>query len=216
MNRLEFLASLTKGSKSVLDIGSDHAYTVVYAVKSYGVMSATAADVNEGPLLNAKINIKNFNLSDKIDTILSDGFENIDREYDTVVISGMGGKLISNILELGLSKRNNFNKFILQANSDKKVLREFLNNNNFLITNEYLLKDNKKYYTVIVATKGNMQLTDLELEFGPILLQNKGSLFTEMYEKKLDLLTKNLVKTKEGSHEKLNKKINRIKKILGS
>ena len=214
MNRLEFLASLTEGSKSVLDIGSDHAYTVVYAVNKYHVMSATAADINKGPLLNAKENIHSFNLDNKIDTVLSDGFSNILKSYDTVVISGMGGKLIKEILKNGLSKKKNFKKFILQANSDKLVLRKFLVDNEFLITDEFLIKDNNKFYTVIVCTSGNMRLSSLELEFGPYLLRKKGPLFKEMYLHKLELLTKNLNKTKPSSRNLLSSKINKIKEVL--
>ena len=214
MNRLEFLASLTEGSNSVLDIGSDHAYTVVYAVNKYHVSSATAADINIGPLLNAKENIHSFKLENKIDTILSDGFKNIERSYDTVVISGMGGKLIKDILENGLSKKKNFKKFILQANSDKLVLREFLAKNDFLITDEFLIKDNNKFYTVIECTSGYMKLTSLELEFGPYLLRKKGPLFREMYLHKLHLLTKNLSKTKPSSRNLLSSKINKIREIL--
>lgn len=214
MNRLEFLASLTKNSNSVLDIGSDHAYTVVYAVRDFGVKKATAADINIGPLKNAVENIRSFKLEDKIDTCLSNGFSNIESSYDTVVISGMGGKLIRDILDNSKEKLPNFSKFILQPNSDMIVLREYLMNNNMLIVDEHLILDKKKFYVIIECIKGNMNLSEDELFYGPILLKKRDPLFIEMYTRKLNMLEKNLARTNADSKTELVKKINRIRNMI--
>ena len=53
MNRLDLIASYTKGSKIVCDIGCDHAYALITAIREYGVEKGIAADINEGPLNNA-------------------------------------------------------------------------------------------------------------------------------------------------------------------
>ena len=53
MNRLDLIASYTKGSKIVCDIGCDHAYALIDAINKYGVEKGIPADINEGPLNNA-------------------------------------------------------------------------------------------------------------------------------------------------------------------
>ena len=89
MNRIETLASLTKGSKIICDVGCDHGYVVIEALKNYGVEKAIAADINESPLNQAKLNAKG--LYDKIEFILSDGFKNINYDFDTAIIAGKVG-----------------------------------------------------------------------------------------------------------------------------
>ena len=62
MNRLDLIASYTKGSKIVCDIGCDHAYALITAIREYGVEKGIASDINEGPLNNAIKSIKSNNL----------------------------------------------------------------------------------------------------------------------------------------------------------
>ena len=158
MKRLELIASLTKGSKKLLDIGCDHAYSIIYAIKNYGVEYGIASDINDGPLENAKNNIKLNNLDDKIKIVKSDGLKNINEEFDTLIISGMGGNLIINILEDSLSKIKN-KKLIIEANSDNYLVRKYLTSNNFKIIDEYAFYDSDKYYEVDVFEAGNLFYT---------------------------------------------------------
>ena len=104
MNRLDLIASYTKGSKVVCDIGCDHAYALVKAINDYGVEKGIAADINEGPLNNAIKSIKSNNLENHVKAILSNGFDSILDDFDTAIISGMGGILIKEILTKGLFK----------------------------------------------------------------------------------------------------------------
>ncbi len=202
MNRIETLASLTKGSKIICDIGCDHGYVVIEALKSYGVEKAIASDINEGPLNQAKLNAKG--LYDRIDFILSDGFKNITRDFDTAIIAGMGGILIKDIISSSINKLKN-KKLILQANSDRPLLRKFLNENNFKITNEIALFEQNKYYEIIVCEKGSESLDEFDIEFGPVLRRNKTEIYINHYENELKNLEKILknITVKEKKEEKL-------------
>ena len=97
MDRLNFIASLSSGAKILCDIGCDHAYALEIALTKYNVDRGLACDVNEGPLACAKRNIITKGLEDRVDFILSDGFKNVNSNFDTAIISGMGGILITNI-----------------------------------------------------------------------------------------------------------------------
>ena len=150
MDRIELLASLTKGSNSLLDLGCDHAYVLTLAIKRYGVKTGIASDISDGPLNMARDNILKSGLIDKIKIIKSDGFKNINENFDTCIIAGMGGLLIKDIIENGIDKLDNA-KLILEPNNNREELRFFLNKNNFMIIDEYAIYDSNKYYEIIVV-----------------------------------------------------------------
>ena len=71
--------------EKVADIGTDHGYVPIYLISENICNFAYAMDVNEGPLAIAKANIAEAGLQDKIETLLSDGFDNFgDRTCDCV------------------------------------------------------------------------------------------------------------------------------------
>ena len=125
MKRIGILASLTKGYDTICDIGCDHAYVILEALNKYDVKYAYAIDVNLEPLERAKTNIKKANLLSKVSFYLSDGLKNFDKSFNLAIISGMGGKLITNILN------SSWNKFsgkdlLLSPQSDIVNVRLFL------------------------------------------------------------------------------------------
>src|SRR5690625_4222163 len=93
--RLSYIVNLfNENNDYLLDIGTDHGYLIKDAFLKGKIKNAIATDINEEPLNNAKRNLKDFNVK----YILTDGFKKINEDYNTVVIAGMGGNLISNIL----------------------------------------------------------------------------------------------------------------------
>ena len=196
MDRIDLIASLAKDSNNLVDIGCDHAYTVIKAIKYYNVKHAIASDISDGPLQNAKKNIYDNNLNKSIDVIKSDGLDNINTEFDTLIISGMGGILIKSILEKGINKLN-CNKIIIEANNDSYLVRRFLTNNNYIISDEYSIIDQNKYYEIIVFEKGNHSYPGFELKYGPILIKKKEATFLDHYKKELEKLEEYLPSIKD-------------------
>ena len=126
MDRIELLSSLLKKSNIVADCGCDHGYVLIDALRKYDVKEAIFIDVNKEPLALANKNFNNSNINKKASFILSDGFKNVDLDFDTAVIAGMGGILIKNILEESYAKIMD-KKLILQPNSDTKELLSLAN-----------------------------------------------------------------------------------------
>ncbi len=151
--RISALTYLIKADYPLIDIGTDHAYLPI-ALKQKGFQPIIkAVDINEKPLVKAKRNIQEAALqNDNIELILSDGLENINLQGDeTIVISGMGGFLISKILERSLHKLKSSNHFILQPNWTWSHLRKWLAANGFPIYKEIIIKDRHKYYSTILT-----------------------------------------------------------------
>ena len=182
MNRINLLASQCLGSNVVCDVGCDHGYVLIEAIKSYGVSHGIASDVAMGPLETAKKNIITAKLSNCIDVVLSDGLKNISYDFDTVIIAGMGGSLIVDILSSSFDKIKG-KKLILQPNNDRYKVRSFLNSNGFIISDEFSIIDSNKYYEVLVFTEGNEKYSEHELKYGPILLKKRQEAFITHYKK---------------------------------
>ena len=141
---------------AVCDVGCDHAYTSIALIQSSKCPYAVASDVRPGPLAAAAENIKAAGLSDVIDTCLADGVpedvhERLPEGRKTLVITGMGGMLICQILERAGETAGIFDEMVLSPQSDIHLVRQRLKEMHFAITCEEMLIDEGKFYTVIRA-----------------------------------------------------------------
>jgi len=167
--RLNTIASFIKNKSNVVDIGCDHAYLDIYLIKNKNC-KCIACDINENALNNAKKNIKNYDLIDKIDNKLTDGINGINiKKTDTIVISGMGTNTIIHIL----SNKKLSNNIIISSNNDIEKLRLFMMSINYYIFNEKFILDNNKPYIIINFKKDNKKYSKFEYKFGPICLKDK-------------------------------------------
>ena len=65
--RMSLIASLVEKGSVVADVGTDHGYIAIYLAKKEMAKKIIAADIKEGPLLQAEKNIAIFDVSDKIE-----------------------------------------------------------------------------------------------------------------------------------------------------
>ena len=91
-DRLKQIGDLVEANSFCLDIGCDHAFLDIYLVKQNKNIKAIASDIAEGPVKQAKENIKREGLEDKIEVRVGNGLDTYADEVDTVIISGMGDK----------------------------------------------------------------------------------------------------------------------------
>ncbi len=215
MDRIKRIASLCKRSKVVCDIGCDHAYALVHAIREYGVEQGIAADIALGPLSNAKKTIEEYHLEKQIKTILSDGFDAINSDsFDTAILAGMGGILICDILKRALPKLRN-KKLILEANSDTYRIRDLLIHNGYFISFEDAIYDHGKYYEIVLFEQGTSDYDALDILYGPHLRRTKPEAFIKYYQRKLEFLSSILpqIQSKKERTEKLSL-IEEIKTIV--
>src|SRR5690625_7250627 len=104
------------------DIGSDHAYLPSYVCLNDEKAIAIAGEVNKGPYNKAKEVVNSFQLNNRIDVRLGDGLSILEKdEPDTLVITGMGGKLIEFLLDKVFHYTLTLNKIILQPNYNDDI-----------------------------------------------------------------------------------------------
>ncbi len=200
--RLKTVADLAGKSTSLADIGTDHAYIPIYLMQKGLISKAIAADINEGPLERADKNIRKAGLSDKIMLRLSDGLDKIkDNEAETIVIAGMGGEIISQMLEK--PKPVGIKKIIIQPMTDIPLVRRKIHENGMIITAERLAAEKDKMYTVIACEYGTAQtFSDEDYIVSPLLKDDP--IFAEYIKKQLDICKNNLEKTKNAENKEFS------------
>ena len=177
--RLLSIANLVDDNSKVVDIGCDHGLVSIYLAMNKQNISIIASDINQNALDNAIKNINKYHLEDKIKVCLSNGLDNINDEIDTIIISGMGGHTIIDILTNNQEKLNTVNNIIIQSNNDIEYVRRKIVKLGYCISKEELILDKNIYYTVILFTKGKKKYTNKEYYFGPILLKENSKIFIE-------------------------------------
>ena len=150
--RLMTVCEFIRDGRVFADIGTDHAYLPCYAVLTGKCPSAYACDVKDGPLLHAAATVKKYKLEDKISLVKAYGLMNMDDlDFSDIVIAGMGGELISDIIRISPYLKNPKYNFVLQPMLSKDKLRIFLCENGFEIINDVYCISQGKFYTVLNA-----------------------------------------------------------------
>ena len=187
---LDFIKADTQ-KKILTDIGTDHAYLPIAAVKQGICGSAIACDLHPGPLSIAADNIRSAGLEDKIKTRLGNGFMPLSPgEADCVVIAGMGGMRIWGIILEGMAKARAASRLILQPQHDDVLLRKKLHENGFEIQGEKLSREtvgNKEHFYVVLAARyiGEVgRWTEREYFLGKFLIEDGGKDFSAYIQSK--------------------------------
>lgn len=150
--RLETIASLVSGGKGVADVGTDHAYVPIILRKRGYSGTIVATDINEGPLKKARMGLEEAGFSDSVKLVLCDGLEGCEPDsVDTVIVAGMGGDTITGIIDRAEWTYKPGIKLILQPVTKPEILRYWLVNNSYTITEEKLIKENGTIYQIIAA-----------------------------------------------------------------
>lgn len=187
--RLKIIASFIKKDSVLADIGTDHAYLPIYALKQGSIHRAICGDVSKGPLRMAQKHVREKGLEDKIALRLGDGLDVIrpDDRVDCVTICGMGGFLISEILDEGKERLLPVKRLILQPNNGEELVRRWLMENNWELISERILEEEGHIYEILVAEPGDGKkpytCLEKELLFGPFLLKEKNRIFRMKWER---------------------------------
>ena len=188
--RLLAAAAFVRQGAVLADIGTDHAYLPIYLVASGRVSRAVAADIGEGPIALARANIAARGLSDRIETVMTDGLLGLSEKGVTdITVCGMGGELISRILQDASFVKDKGIRLILQPMSRAATLRRYLAENGFAIIAERPCRAAGRVYSCLCAEYDGVArtLSPAEAEVGVPTLTNEAeeNAFAELLERKI-------------------------------
>ncbi|MBR3816353.1 MAG: SAM-dependent methyltransferase [Clostridia bacterium] len=218
-SRLSSVASLVRDGSVVADIGTDHAYLLCYLIQNGISPRGIAADIGKGPLENAKKTVTDFELCNEVKLILSDGLRSLpDNCADDIVIAGMGGILISEILSAVDWIKNKNIRIIAQPMTHAETLRKFLVTNGFEIFEEKTATDGKRFYCTVAASySGKADKKDVSYYYLGELLKNRDEITKDYLDKMLRSMEKKLSALKKAKPEEsteLQELITEIKKKI--
>jgi tRNA (adenine22-N1)-methyltransferase len=194
--RLHAVADLVTQGNRVADVGCDHAYISIHLTENQISPYVIAMDVNQGPIDRAKENIIKYGYEDRIEVRKSDGLVKLDKnEADTILIAGMGGALMIQILTSRMDIVESVRELVLQPQSEIHLVRKMLKDIGFLIIGENMIKEDGKYYVMMRAQAkafvSEDQKFDLTKEehfyFGRLLLEQNHPVLKEFLLKELKL-----------------------------
>lgn len=160
--RLTACCRLVKPGTVVADVGCDHGYVSIYLLKNGLAGRVYACDVKEGPLASARHNALKYGVNENIRFFLANGLIGVPRDFDTLLIAGMGADVMISILSASPWLKSEQYRMILQCQSRTPVLRHYLSESGWKIDQELVLKDGRFLYSVMEVSRGENPLTELQ------------------------------------------------------
>lgn len=179
--RLRQAAKLVPPSRSMADIGTDHAYLSLALLEEGKIRAAIASDIHKGPLERARFHIKEQGKEGQIELRLGGGLAPLQKgEVDGVTIAGMGGLMMRDILEADMEKAQALSWLVLQPQNHVAELKQYLSTHHFRIIKEEMALEDRRLYEMMLAVPGSMrEISLLEGEIGATEGYRQHPLFHE-------------------------------------
>jgi len=218
-DRLQKIADFIEPGESVADIGTDHGFLPAALWERGKSPRIILSDINPGPLKKTTANLDRFFPGKEFDIRIGSGIRTLKpAEVDVVVIAGMGGLLIAEILGDDPEKARSFKKLILQPRNAQNKLRAWLLENGFAIRDEALVRERKYLCEIILAAPGGPVLKknpdDIDLEISPILFEKKDPLLVEFIENKIRIESRVYMEIEAGATRNKDEKLKRSKERM--
>ncbi len=174
LKRLLAVADMIIRNEIIADIGADHALLPLYLLEQQLIPAAIIGELGDGPYQRSLKAVQSSGMNDLIKVRQGDGLEVLTGgEVGTVVLAGMGGDTIVEILSRNEAKASSFKRYVFQPMSKAGVLRRFLAGHGWPIIGEQLIWENDKFFVVIASEPGQApyRLSEVEMEIGREALQ---------------------------------------------
>lgn len=181
--RLWALADMLIKGGVTADIGADHGGLARFLAEKEIAPRVIATELGDGPYRRLLVGVSYSTCRRLIEIRQGNGLAVLDPgEAINVVIAGLGGEAMVEILSADYSKACSFKRFVFQPMSRAGVLRRELSGWGWPILEERLIEENGRLFVALSACPGDApySLTPLETDVGPLLLQNQ-SLYKARY-----------------------------------
>lgn len=169
------------------DIGSDHGKLMIALFEDGRIPSGYAVENKEGPYRRLVKALTDAHLEDEVVPLFSDGISELPPNVANVVLAGMGGETIIKILSAHIEKLKNVQNIIVDAHTSIPKLRKYISELGFVIVDEKIVKEDGIFYEIIKFNRSDLAYySNEDIEFGPILRQEKSPTFKEKYQERIN------------------------------
>ena len=214
--RIYALADAVNQGDTVADIGTDHGYVPMLLVRDGKSPRVIMAEISVGSLAKAKETFELSRLSDKVcdaDFRIGDGLGTIAAgETDEIIIAGLGGHTIVQILDADPDKSRSFMQLVLQPRKHSGTLRYYLYTHGWDIEKEILAEEGKFACEIITAVPSGKTFReppyeedDIRWKYPESLEKADHSLARKRVEWKMSSIKEELenLKSSAANHERL-------------
>lgn len=188
-----------RNGTTVADIGTDHAYLPVWLCLTGKITSAVASDINPEPLKRGRLTVEKYHVAHCVELRLGSGLDHIaPEEADDIIIAGMGGELICDIIQNCRWLKDPAKHLILQPMTKPEVLTRYLYDNGFTVKQQKTCIAEKKVYTVLLAVYTGITITLDEHLYYRGKLDPKTSMTDRLFLEQQIKLLKNKAKGTSG------------------
>lgn len=176
--RLSAVSKMVIAGQLLADIGTDHALLPIYLVENNIVPGAIASDLADDPCRRAIEAVRRSGCPERIQIRKGSGLEVLEPgEVATIVIAGMGGDTITQILSADWQRASTYCQYVFQPMSRVGALREALSRQGWQMKEEVVVPVQQHFYIIISSIPGGKayNLSRLELDVGPLLLRSPSA-----------------------------------------
>ncbi len=215
-SRIDLIVSYIPKGAVFAEIGSDHGLLSISALLEDPTRKAHLSDNKKGPYQNSLKAIEETGLTSRADVRLADGLDGLPKDTDTVVLAGMGGRLMQRILEKGNDLLGNVKTLVLEPQGGREELLDYLFKLPYRHVAYGMAKEGHHYYECFVLSKGEPQVLDgVTKVYGPLYLEG-GDLFVERCKKEEETV-RALLEVASGNAqraEELQQRLNLLREVL--
>ena len=201
----------------VADIGADHGKLMIALFEGGIVSHGYAVENKKGPYNRLVKALQEKGIEDDIVPLFSDGIKDLPASVHTVIIAGMGGNNIINILKKYPEKAKQIQTLIVDAHNAVPKVRKEVSKLGFIIADEKIVREDNVFYEIIKFIRADIAMYgENDLEFGPILRQEKCATFKEKYNERISEIDNLIMNNKLPAERisELSKEKERIKQVL--
>lgn len=223
-SRLDHVVEMIPKCDTVADIGTDHGYVLIALLKRGKIIRGIASDNKKKPLEKAMRNAQEEGVASHLDFRLGSGLKTLkEGEVNGVVIAGMGGILIQELISSALEIVKSLDFLLLQPAQNPEILRKYLYENNFRVLDEEIIKEDRRYYEYMMVKYDHESASLLQnlsdYSVGDILYQKKHHLLDDFLKDKIQellVIREKMDLTSENARNKnseISKKISELRRL---
>lgn len=212
-NRLKKIAELVDFGATVIDVGTDHGYVPNFLCEKKISRDIIATDISKNSLEKSIELTRERDNEKYIRNILANGI--VKENRDNIIIAGLGGIQIAEIILNSIEIARSAKKLILQPMQKTNILRRELNNMGFEIIDEEIIFEDDRYFEIILARYfGEIKnLGEVDFYFSKSLIEKKDKVYLDFLRERQRELEKILSNINNDS-DRTKKRSGELKSLL--